>query len=74
MSTLRPRRALAGHRIESRDVECWRVECIGPPSADLGERPELRRNRTLSLWLKRLRDRPGSSQYRICRTSEINQY
>jgi hypothetical protein len=72
MSRVIPRRAVAGYRIESRNVECWRVECIGPPSDDLGERSELRRNRTLSLWLKRLRDRPGSSPYRICPTSEIN--
>lgn len=72
MSKLSHRRASDGFRIESRNVDCWRVECIGPPSDDLGERSELRRNRTLSLWLKRLRDRPGSSQYRIRRTSEVN--
>lgn len=72
MSRVRPRLALAGHHIESRNVDCWRVECIGPPSSDPDERSELRRNRTLSLWLKRLRDRPGSSQYRIRLASEVN--
>ena len=72
MSRVRPRLALAGDHIKGRDIDCWRVECIGPPFDDFGERSELRRNRTLSLWLKRLRDRPGSSQYRICRTSEVN--
>ena len=72
MSRVRPRQALASHYIESRNVDCWRVECIGPPSDDLRERSELRRNRALSLWLKRLRDRPGSSQYQIRLASEVN--
>lgn len=72
MSRVRPRLALSGHHIESRNVDCWRVECIGPPADDLGEHSELRRNRTLSLWLKRLRDHPGSPQYRIRRASEVN--
>ena len=72
MSRVRPRQALASHYIESRNVDCWQVECIGPPSDDPIECSELRHNRTLALWLKRLRDRPGSSQYRICRTSEVN--
>jgi hypothetical protein len=64
--------ALTGHQIESRNVDCWRVERIGPPFDDLGEHSELHRNRALSVWLKRLHDRPGSSPYRIRRASEVH--
>jgi hypothetical protein len=63
----------SGDRTGNRDFDCWRVEQIGlPPMGFVTHRSTSQRSRTLSLWLNRLRDRPGSPAYRICGTADTD--
>ncbi len=72
MSSVQNRLAAIGYRVERRDLECWRVERIGPPSGDLtGYSAAPMQSRALSRWLDRLRDRPERPAYRLCLASAI---
>jgi len=63
--------AAIGYRVERPAVDCWRVERIGPPPADLGgDRAASAPSGALSLWLDRLREQAQSSAYRISLASE----
>lgn len=70
MSSLESRPAWSSNRPERRDADCWRIECIGLPATDASAGPELRRNRALSRWVKKLSDRPGRVHYRISTASD----
>jgi hypothetical protein len=73
MSSVESWLAGSGDRTGKRDFGCWRVEQIGIPatgSVTLSTTPQ--RSHILSLWLDRLRDRPGSLAYRIGRAGETD--
>jgi hypothetical protein len=72
MSGLEYRLATIGYCVTGRAAECWRVEQIGPPSANLvGRCAEPVHGHSFLRWLNRLSDRPQSTAYRISLASEI---
>jgi hypothetical protein len=70
MSSARNWAAISGYRTARQDLDYWHVEQIGPTFEETLTERAPRRSRTLSLWLDRLRDRPGLPAYRVCVASE----